>query len=280
MSSADERSATSDLSASERALSPLHSPAIHPNSLDGYATDEAYESASQLTDLSPPRLSVSHKPDRLSPASDRINLKTQQVSEHINALRGHFREFSDALIRQDGRFAQLRRQNGHCRQLLSTFENFLESFEETEATVYCGNWFAQLILLKEQLNDLDTDTELLISRLNDKMEHLFDFFVQEKSQLLNRTQTLANLEHLAEQLQFINTRISNAQIELDDINDYIEVQVREQRDQIPQFVEVMSAIVRSVEATMVCNDIANFDCFAGQHFLLEFSLTLNRIQII
>lgn len=276
VSSADERSATSDSLAFERA-SPTHS----YYSLDGYTTDD--DSTRKLTDLREAGSSVpqSHKAIRLFPASDQINRQTQQVSEHILALGSHFYKFSEDLGRQDSRQVQLHRQHRHCSQLLSTLEDFLQGFEqETESNVYCGNWFAQLILLKEQLNDFDDDSELLLSRLNHKMENLFDYFAQEKSQLLNCSQSLANLEHLSQQLKFVDRQISSAELELDDIRDYIEVQVREQRDQIGEFVEVMSAIVRSVEATLVCNDIAQFDCFTGQHFLAQFSQALNRIQII
>ena len=277
MSTAAKRSATPVSPASERTSS--------NHSLDhGYTTDEASDSASPQTYLSSSScfsINQSHKSDLLWPSSDRINLKTQQVSEQIRVLHSRFHEFCDSLIVQDGRVAQLRRQNGHCLQLLHTFEDFLQNFEEeTAATVYCGNWFAQLILLKEQLNEFDTDSEQLINRLNDKMEHLFDYFVQEKNQLLTCSQSLANLEHVAGQLEFVARQISKADLELSDIVDYVEVQVREQRNQIVQFVQVMSAIANSVEATIVCNDIAEFDCFAGQHFLVEFHTTLNHVQII
>lgn len=269
VSSADERSVTSDsLGSYSRSYS-----------LDGYTTDE--DSAHKPTDHRDARSSVrpGHKADCLPAASDQINRKTQQVSEQIDALRSHFYTFRDALSHEDARQAQLRRQHLHCCELLSTLDDFLQSFE-AGSNIYCGNWFAQLILLREQLNDVDDDSELLVKRLNEKMGRLFDYYVQEKRQLLNCSQSLTNLEHVSQQLKFVDGQISAAELELDDIRDYIEVQVREQRDQVGEFVEVMGALVRSIETTLVCNDLADFDCYAGQHFLSELNQAVNRIQII
>ena len=256
--------------------SALQSNSIPPvNDDDGYSTNDLESSTANSIDQS--KLAINRKSSRFL---DEINRRTQQISSHINSLHEQFQVICDGLNNQDQRLYQLYRQHNYCNQLLSKFEDFLLSFEEeTESAIYCGNWFAQIILLKEHLNYFDSNGELLIQRLNSDMEVIFDEFIEHKNQL-QISQTLTNLKLVSNELHFINSQVANGEFELDDIADYISVQVQEQRNSIAQFVEVMQAVCRSVEAQIVVNDIYEFDCFSGQHYLQDFSQTLSSIQIL
>lgn len=247
-----------------------------PAKLIDYSTDDE-------TDIEPNSVRstvAAIQQDKFDQLNEELNRKSQQVSRHIESIHTQFQEICDGLNYQDQILVQLFRQHNHCTELLSTFEDFLVSFEEeTDSFIYCGNWFAQILLLKERFNRFDRNGEILIQHLNNKMEMLYDEFNDNKRQLV-ANQTLSNLNQVSLELRFINTRISAAEVELDDIIDYIAVQIQEQRDLIGRFVEIMTAICRAVESTIVCNDVSEFDCFNGQHFLQEYHRTLSSIQII
>jgi len=237
---------------------------------DSSENEEEDESNSMITDLV--------KYDEL--LKEEINRKSQQVSRHIVIIHEQFQEFCDILTSQDAILAQLFRQHSYCSELLSTFDDFLVSFEEkTESIIYCGNWFAQMLLLRDRFNRFDGNGQAMIRSLNGKMEQLFDEFVEHKRQLV-ADQSISNLHNIANEFRWINNRISSAELQLDDIVDYIAVQMQEQRNLIGTFIEIMSAICRNVESTMVCNNVMEFDCFSGQHFLQEFDNALSAIQII
>jgi len=268
MSSADEN----DYDSSSDLPIPLS-----PLSKDEYTTDEVSDS----DESSESEESIDEEPikDEVQ-LHEELNRKSQKVSRHIESLHQQFLAFCAMLTRQHSIVTQLKRQHNHCNELLCTFEDFLVSFEEeTEQYIYCGNWFAQIMLLKERLAHFDENAFLLIQHINNKMEALFDEFIEHKNQLIS-DQSLVNLQNVISELRFVNNRVSSAEDELDDLIDYIAVQVQEQRNLIGAFVDVMSAIGRAVEATIVCNQITEFDCFNGQHFLQEFNRTLSCIQLI
>ena len=231
-------------------------------SSDGYSADEDTSSESDLFD----------------PFAKELERQHQLLSEQVKSIEVNFQEFNNLIDRHEQRLNQLHRQNNHCCNLLSTFEDFLQSFEEeTDSAVYCGDWFMTLDLLKVQLNFDSSNTELLIQRLNGKMKGLYNFFDGEK-RLLNGTR--ANREQLSIQIRFVAGQIALAGFELDRLDDVLERQVQQRRDIIVQFVEVMASIVYAVQSSLVQNQIGEFDCFTGRYFLQEFNRTLNQIQII
>ena len=208
-----------------------------------------------------------------------LERKSQQIANQAKRIHADFMEFSKDLNGHEERLTQLCRQNSHCCNLLSAFEDFLQSFEE-ESSVNCDDWFTVLHVMELLVDDFDEESEQLLQRLSDKMERLFDFCEQEKNQLQNGPQTPENLDHLSMQLCFVASQIELAGEELDDLDDCLQIQVQQQRDLIGQFVDVMVSIVQAVQSSLVSNQIGEFDCFTGQHFLQEFNKTLNQIQII
>ena len=220
---------------------------------------------------------------RFDPATAELKRMSQQVSDQTESLEKNFQTFSKALDRLDSRLLQLHRQNGHCCNLLSTFEDYLHSFqEETGSAVNCDEWFMQLNVLNAMLDDFDGDAEPNIQHLNDRMERLYDLFDQERDQPLNAAaQTMENLERQSDQQRFLRSQIAVAQLELNGLNHYIEEQVQQQRDLIAEFVGAIESIAQGVQCALASNETsAEFDCFPGQHFLQEFNKTLNQIQII
>ena len=211
--------------------------------------------------------------------TDQLNRKTQQISVQVGLMEKSFGLYCDALNSLDERLVQLQRQNIHCFNLLCSFEEFLDSYE-SDSTVDCFEWFFGLELLKEELDDFDEDSNQLIQFLTDKMERLYDRFATAKNQLLNADQTLANLDQMADQLLEINEQMDTAELELDDLEDFFEVEVQEQRDHVINFVDLLDYIVHGVQASLSGEQIGDFDCLIANHFLQEFTQTLNRIQII
>ena len=210
-----------------------------------------------------------------------LNCKRKLVTKQAELVQKDFQVFSETLDCLDEQLVQLHRQNSHCCNLLSTFEDFLQSFEEeTDSTVNCTDWFVALNLMKYLLGDFDEESEELIQRLKNKMKRLYDFYDGETKQVLNGHQTLINLTSLSTQLLFVAGQIALAENELDDVEDRLQMQVQQQRDLIDQFVEVMASIVQAVQTSLEHNQISEFDCFTGRHFLQEFDKTLNQIQII
>ena len=220
--------------------------------------------------------------EHFDPAVAELNRLSQQVSDQTASLEKHFQRFSSALDRLHSRLFQLYRQNGHCCNLLGSFEDYLHSFqEETGSAVNCDEWFMQLNVLNAMLDDFDGDAEPHIQRLNEHMERLYDLFDRENTQLQNAAQTLENLERHSTDQRFLCNQIVKAELQLNRLNGFLEEQVQEQRQLIAEFVGVMESIVQSVQSALVSNEVGGeFDCFAGQHFLQEFKKTLNRIQII
>lgn len=226
------------------------------------------------------RLAASRSTASDASQSGELNSKKQQVSDQIEAMQKTFQEFCDALNRLSDRAVQLQRQNNHCYDLLSTFEDFLMSLEdETDSAVDCRYWYLGVELLEEKLDDFDEDNELLIERLNEKMEHLYDQFNEVKQQLTS-PQTIASLDRLSDQLNQVSDQIAIADLELDHLNDHFDLEVQEQRELAWLFVSMLAYIVEQVQNCLNDQQIDEFDSFTGRHFLQEFTGTLNQIQII
>lgn len=237
---------------------------------NSYSTD-GYSSGDETSDH-----------ELFDPATFELKRIRHQLLDQTESLEESFQAFSRALNRLDTRLIQLHRQNGHCSDLRSTFEDYLQSFqEETESAVNCNEWFLQLNVLEMMLDDFDDDPDSRLQDLNDRMERLYDFFDEERDQPLNgEALTMANLESRSNQLRFLRSQIAIAELELNRLSNRIEEQVQHQRDTIGEFVGVMSSIVQGVQSALVRNEVAEFDCFASLHFLQEFNKTLNQIQII
>ena len=213
---------------------------------------------------------------------DELNRLSQLAFDRAYSLEKHFRWFNGALDRLDGRLLQLHRQNDHCSDLRSSFEEFLRNFQQqTGSVVNCDEWFMQLNVLRVMLDEFDDDIEPHIARLNDHIERLYDFFDRDNRQLTSAAQTLRSLESHSIEQRFVCDQIAKARLQLNCISSNLEEEVQEQREIIIEFVGMMDTIVQGVQSALTSNEFsAEFNSFTHQQFLHDFNKTLNQIQII
>lgn len=248
------------------------------NSSDSDSFDNPMNSNSSDSNSSDSNSNVGNSTQEMN----EVNRKSQKASRNIRTMDSRFNKICDGLKDEDKKLVQLYRQYKHCTQLLTVFEDFLISFEDTEPEFYFGNWFANIMLMKDRFKALNEhrNSEILIQSLNDRMELAYDEFTDRKKQLISH-QNLSNLNRVLSELHLLQNRITSAEQELDDIVDYIAVQIQEQRNLIGNFVEVMFAICNSIQSTIAHHELQEqFNSFDRQNFLQQFLTTLSSIQII